>query len=112
MEKNLYYVDIKSGDISEEEPGHGGGFRIFADEEEYKELQHIALRMYNDELKTYVRSHVPFVDYNFKEKNGEYDRQLIKLYEKIYMLGDHETKRHIEKMDILNKEQLNDRSDF
>lgn len=108
----IYFIDVKSGKISQEAPEQGGHFRILADNQEYNELKAIADRMYHDELKTYVRSHIPFIDYDTAEKNDEYDNQLIKLYGKIYELGDEETRNHIESMNILSKSRLNDKKDF
>ena len=110
--KKEYFIDIKSGDILEEEPQAGGHFRILATDEEYNDLNQIALRMYDDELKTYERSHVPFVDYDFAEKNPAYDRKLILLYEKIHELGDEKAREHIESMDILGRKELNEKEDF
>ncbi len=111
-DRNIYYVDIKSGDISQEEPKQGGHFRIFANDKEMEELIGVTKKMYSKELNTYARSHVPFVDYDTAEQNDQYDRQLIALYEVLYRFGDTETKDHIEGMNILGKERLNEQEDF
>ncbi len=100
-------MDIQSGKISIDAPEQGGHFCIQASEKEYAELKAIADQLYQDDMKTYVRSHIPFLEYHHDKENDQYDAKLIELYQKLYELGDEATRRHIASMDILGHYSLN-----
>lgn len=105
---HIYYMDIQSGKISVDPLEEGGHFIIEANDSEYEELKTIANELYANDMKTYVRSHIPFLEYHFDKENDLYDQTLIKLYQKLYELGNEETKHHIKSMNILGKKELNE----
>lgn len=104
---NVYYVDVQGGKISVDSPEQGGHFVIHATDEQYEDVKQIANELYNNDMKTYVRAHIPFLEYHYDEANDLYDQTLIHLYEKLHELGDEETRSHIESMNILGKHELN-----
>ncbi|MFS0784363.1 hydrolase [Bacillus sp. 1P06AnD] len=111
-EKTIYYISIQSGEISEQAGEADSQFCIVATQKEYQDLQLLSNQLYESDVKTYGRSQIPFLEYHHDPQNDEYDHRLIKLYSKIYELGDEETKSHIGAMGILEKTSLNNEDTF
>ncbi|PLR71923.1 hydrolase [Bacillus sp. UMB0728] len=109
-EKKDYYIDIENGQIH---PGKAEGedwqFRVFADDEEIHQLAKYLNINYDADLKTFVRSHIPFLEYHKDPQNDEYDATIEQAYALIYQLGDEEARAHVKSMGILSGEELNRR---
>ncbi|HEY9577981.1 MAG TPA: hydrolase [Pseudobacillus sp.] len=109
--KRIYYVDPASKEVLPTAEGEGN-FRIEATDQEAAFIKRVFEEEYNAEIETFVRAHVPYLDYSYKEKNDHYDRALIAIYGLIYKFGDEEARRHIDGMGILDKYRLNEKKDF
>lgn len=102
MEKKIYYVSVANGEISRVQNANTYSFTIQATDEEIAELRNHFDSAYREDLGTFVRSHVPFVEYHHDSNNDRYDEQLQEAYKMIYELGDNETKELIAQMGIIN----------
>ncbi|OCA81523.1 hypothetical protein A8F94_21860 [Bacillus sp. FJAT-27225] len=111
-DKQLYFVDIKSGEITKE-PTPENTFTIIADEDEIQDLRDLFEENYKADLKGYARTHLPAQEYHtFSEnENAEYDTTMETIYAILYRLGDADTRRHIKEMGIL-REQDYDNGNF
>lgn len=109
--KRTYYVDPASKEVLPAGEGEGN-FRIEATDEEAAFIRQIFNEEYSAEVDTFIRAHVPYLDYSYQKENDHYDRALITIYGLIYELGDEEAKRHIEGMGILDEYRLNYNKDF
>ncbi len=92
-QKKTYYISIGNGQISQVKTADTYNFEISANDEEITELREYFDQAYVEDLGSFVRSHVPFVEYHHDSNNDRYDEQLQKAYKMIYDLGNHETKR-------------------
>jgi hypothetical protein len=111
--KRSYYVDMRSGDILEEPSlKESAGLHILATPEERTELQKCFDDNYDDDVSTFVRSHIPFKQYHDDPQDAQYDRSMQKIYAMIYKLGDTETRHHIEKIGVLEEHKPHVRDDI
>lgn len=109
--KRTYYVDPASKEVLPTPEGEGH-FKIEATEEEAHYIKRVFAENYSAEVETFVRAHVPYLDYSYDKENDHYDQALLAAYGLIYKFGDEEAKRHIEEMGILDKYRLNEYKDF
>ena len=100
--KKTYYISIGNGQISQVKTADTYNFEISANDEEITELREHFDQAYVEDLGSFVRSHVPFVEYHHDSNNDRYDEQLQKAYRMIYDLGNHETKELVAQMGIIN----------
>jgi len=100
--KKTYYIHLGSGEISQKPIMSGTHFQIEATENEIKELRRIFEEMHHANLGSYVRSHVPFLEYHYDAENDQYDGQLKKAYELIYKLGNEETRQFLKENHIIS----------
>jgi len=101
-EKKTYYVHVGNGEILTTSQDSPWNYRIFATDEEITRLREIFESNYSVEWQNFFRSHAPYVQYHYDRENDAYDRNLRKIYEMIYQLGDDEAKNHIEQIGILD----------
>ncbi|WP_113930269.1 hydrolase [Bacillus sp. P14.5] len=111
--KRSYYVDMRSGDILEEPSfEESAGLHILATPEEREDLKRFFDDNYDDDVSTFFRSHIPFKQYHDDPQDANYDKSLQQVYARIYQLGDTETKRHIEKIGVLDEHKPHVRDDI
>ncbi|WP_409289953.1 hydrolase [Peribacillus sp. SCS-37] len=96
-----YYIAMGSGQILRDREASEWNFKIEATQDEIR-----ILREYFDQgnaaaWETFLRAHVPFVEYHNDESNDSYDNSLIEAYRMVYELGDQDAKAHIRSMGIL-----------
>ncbi|GGE77970.1 hydrolase [Priestia taiwanensis] len=103
MEKRTYYVSLTQGEIARVRTEESM-FVIRATDEEIHYLRTLFQHMYDDDRSSYWRAHIPFLEYHYDEENDRYDEALGRAYAHIYQLGNEETKKHIEGMNILQRE--------
>ncbi|QQZ10543.1 hydrolase [Heyndrickxia vini] len=101
QQKNTYYINVGSGEISRSSTDSPWNFKIEATDEEITRLRQIFDANYDEEIDGFLRAHVPFMEYHHDRSNDEYDKHMIEVYQMIYELGDQEAKRHIDKIGIL-----------
>jgi hypothetical protein len=102
MDKKTYYVSVAKGEISQVKTANTYSFMIEATDEEILRLREYFDNAYREDLGSFVRSHVPFIEYDYDSNNDRYDQQLQEAYRMIYELGDHEAKELIAQMGIIN----------
>ncbi|HDX9576879.1 TPA: hydrolase [Bacillus pseudomycoides] len=102
MDKKTYYISVANGEISQVKTANTYSFTIEATDEEILSLREYFDNAYREDLGTFVRSHVPFVEYHHDSNNDRYDEQLQKAYRMIYELGDNEAKELIAQMGIID----------
>lgn len=107
QEKRTYYVDLNSESILLE-PIDSPSFVIHATEKEVEVLEGVLEDKYEADLETYVRSHIPYLEYHHDPENDHYDASQKILYSMIYLLGNEEAKQHIKQMGILNDRKSDD----
>ncbi|MGE8206244.1 hydrolase [Heyndrickxia sp. NPDC080065] len=101
QQKNTYYIDIGSGEISRSSTDSPWNYKIEATDEEITRLRQIFDANYDVEVEGFLRAHIPIVEYHHDKPNDDYDKHMIEVYQMIYDLGDEEAKQHIDKIGIL-----------
>lgn len=107
QEKQTYYVNITDKTILTE-PVDTPSFVIYATEKEIKVLHAVFEESLEADFATYLRAHIPNLEYHPVPENDQYDEVQKVIYSIIYHLGDAEAKRHIEQMGILTDKKSDD----
>jgi hypothetical protein len=105
LEKKPYYVNVESGEILPIKTASAFQFEISASEEDVWKLQKKFEEIDSAATDTFYRTHVPYVPYSDDPDNDRYDQKLKEAYQIIHDLGQNETRKFIESMNILNKEK-------
>ncbi|WP_066063249.1 hydrolase [Neobacillus soli] len=100
-QKKTYYVDVGTGEISQSATGSSWNYKILADDGEVAQLRELFNQNYSNEMKTFVRAHIPYLEYHHDKPNDAYDSTIQQVYGMLHNLGDEEAKTHIESMNIL-----------
>lgn len=100
--EKTYYISIGNGQISQVKTADTYNFEISANDEEITELREYFDRSICRGFRFICTLHVPFVEYHHDSNNDRYDEQLQKAYKMIYDLGNHETKKLVAQMGIIN----------
>lgn len=98
-----YYVTIDTKEISEVSiPDNGIEFEIIANKMEIKEIQEL-FRQQGQNSKDAVKYLAkPFDEWGADNERNRYDRNLMKLYQRLYELGTGATKSKINELGIIN----------
>lgn len=102
MELARYYVNVQSKEVSEVQVGNNAAFTIHASQSDLDQLRALFDQMGSVEIDNFFRAHVPIVPYHEDKSNTKYDHLLRDIYQKIYELGDDETRQFIDQ-EGLNK---------
>ncbi|WP_100331910.1 hydrolase [Bacillus xiapuensis] len=97
-EKKAYYIQIANGEIMRSATASPWNFKIYATDEEITALRELFDANYSKEWEGFFRAHVPYVQYHYDRPNDRYDKNLDKVYQMIYELGDEEAQAHIREM--------------
>jgi hypothetical protein len=100
-QKNTYYIDVGSGEISRNATSSTWSYKIEATDDEITKLRELFDQNYSNEWGTFWRAHAPYVQYHHDRENDSYDNTIQQVYSMIYQLGDEEAKTHIQSMSIL-----------
>ncbi|WP_067725651.1 hydrolase [Oceanobacillus damuensis] len=106
MEKEKYYVNIGTGEISQMEYQNNDEFVIYASMEDIALLRSKMENMHGASFDSFIRAHIPIVPYHNDTANDEYDDNLTEAYRMVYELGDNQTKAHIKSMGILSDNHM------
>ena len=106
MNKKKYYVSIASSEISQIPFGNNDDFVIYATAEEINLLRAKMDRMYEEDMNSFWRAHIPLKPYHKDNPNKQYDSKLMEAYEIVYNLGDQETKSNIRQMGIFEDRHM------
>ncbi|MFX3623732.1 MAG: hydrolase [Ectobacillus sp.] len=102
MDRKTYYISIGDGGISQVKTANTYSFAIQATDEEILKLRELFDGAYVEDIRSFWRSHVPFVEYHHDKANHRYDEKLQQAYKMIYELGDEETRELIGEMGIID----------
>lgn len=106
MEKQKYYVNLASHEISKTKYHNNDSWIIYATEDEVRTLRTRLNDMDSANMGAFWRAHVPFMPYHHDAENDAYDSSLTETFQMLYELGDEQTKAHIENMNILNEKHM------
>lgn len=106
MEKKKYYVSLQSLEISQIEHGNNNDFTIYATDGEVKELRATFNKMYDANIGTYWRAHIPIVPYHHDTANDNYDAAITDAFQMLYELGDEKTKEFIDDSEVLTNRPI------
>ncbi|ARI76731.1 hydrolase [Halobacillus mangrovi] len=101
MEKNKYYINIGTREISVNHDANNDDFIVEATEDEILALREVFDEIENADNRSFYRAHIPAKPYHQDEDNDDYDYGMRVAFRKIYELGDEMTKKHITEMGIL-----------
>ncbi|UFT98172.1 hydrolase [Radiobacillus kanasensis] len=102
MERKKYYVNIGTQEISQVQVGDNDEFIISATDEEVYQLREMMNQMYNADIHAFWRAHTPIVPYHNDKPNDDFDDGILNAFQMIHDLGDDTTRKHIEKMGVLD----------
>ncbi|MDG4656435.1 hydrolase [Ectobacillus antri] len=102
MEKQTYYISVGEGSISRSKTANTYSFEIQATDEEIIRLRQLFDSAYVEDIRSFWRSHIPFLEYHHDHANDKYDARLQEAYRMIYELGDGEAKELIAQMGIID----------
>ncbi|GHH99425.1 hydrolase [Neobacillus kokaensis] len=108
--KHTYYINIQSHEIAPEPFMSEWDFKIEATDREIASLEQLFDDNYQTDWESYIRSHVPFLEYHHDPQNLEYDMRMVTIYAMLYQLGDTNTRNHIREMGILSEDFLNNQN--
>ena len=108
MVRKKYYVNLSTGDITQNNTDNNAAYTIFADEREAGELRSKMENMHDASFASFFRAHIPIVPYHHDPQNDMYDKNLREAFQLLYELGDDQAKQHVESIGILT-ENANDR---
>ena len=101
-QKKTYYIEISSGEITQSASDSPWNYQIEATSDEIQTLRSFFDQNEQVDLPSFIRSHIPFLEYHHDEVNDVQDDQLEQIFHFIYQHGSDNTKQHIESMGILN----------
>ncbi|NMD72136.1 hydrolase [Bacillus sp. DNRA2] len=99
--KKPYYIALASGQIMKTATDSPWDFKIEADDDEITKLREYFDQNYSTEWQSFIRAHVPYVQYHYDRENDAYDETLVQIYKMIYELGDEEAKQHIRSIGVV-----------
>ncbi|MDX8044796.1 hydrolase [Gracilibacillus sp. S3-1-1] len=100
MEKKTYYVNIASQEISQIPYGNNTAYTIEATDEEITQLRAKFNEVHEDDFGTFIRAHIPYVQYHQDTENDEYDTDLQQVIQMLYQLATPETKKAMDESDL------------
>lgn len=102
--KKPYYVSVQAHTIVDDKSAAEFEFEIEATDKEVKQLFELFAEKEELESLNFRQTPIPSIPYHeLDDANDAYDNSMKLIYQKIYELGTERTKRHIEKMGILEK---------
>jgi hypothetical protein len=101
-QKNDYYIEVATGEISRSSTDSPWNFKISATDEEITQLREIFDSNHSVSWQNFFRAHVPYKEYHHDWENHAYDRNLVQVYKMIHDLGDTESKKFIDEMGVLD----------
>ncbi|RDW20986.1 hydrolase [Oceanobacillus chungangensis] len=105
MEKNTYFINIGTGEISQIKNENNFALIIQATAEEVNQLRRKMDDMHDSSFDSFIRAQIPFLEYHHDQANEQYDKNLTEAYQLIHQLGNSQTKAHIESMGIFLENQ-------
>lgn len=95
MEKEKYYVNIATGEISQNLVGNNQSYTIYANLADLSSLRIALNRMHEGGMSSFWRSHIPIMSYHHDSGNDQYDANLNEVFSILYECGDAAAREHI-----------------
>jgi len=108
--KHSYYINIQSHELFSEPYGAEWDFKIEATASQAAVLERLFDKTDETDWESYVRAHIPYLEYHHQPQNKEYDLRMILIYSLLYYLGDEKSRLHIRNMGILNEDLVNEQA--
>lgn len=106
MEKEKYFINIGTGEISQNRYQNNDDYVIYASSEDITLLRATLENMHGASFDSFIRAHIPIMPYHNDKANDEYDANMIEAFRMVYQLGDEQAKSHIESMGILSDNHM------
>ncbi|WP_170008005.1 hydrolase [Bacillus fonticola] len=101
-EKKTYYINLGNGEISRSGTSSEWNFTVEATDDEIVKLRECFDSMHSSNWQSFLRAHVPYVQYHYDRENDAYDRTLMEVYQMVHELGDDSAKQWVEQSGMLN----------
>lgn len=101
MPQKLYYVSLSAYTIAEQPSQLADQFTVLADDDERTQMQTLLQIEQQRDERTHLRAVIPYKSADHDESSERYNDSLIDVYRYLYKIGTPDTKRHIERMNIL-----------
>lgn len=109
-QKQNFYINIQSHEIARDPYHSEWDFKVEATEQEIAELEQLFDENHKTDWESYMRSHVPFLEYHHDPQNKEFDQRLQAIYAWIYVQGDAKTREQINSLGIFGNKLTNDQN--
>ena len=106
MDRKKYYVNLQSREISQMKYQNNDAFTIYATEQEVQMLRKTLDNVHMSEVDTFWRAHNPILPYHNDSSNDRYDKHLTDAFEKLYELGDEETRSFVEESGVFSNRPI------
>lgn len=106
MDKQKYYVNLGSKEISTVKFQNNDSYVIYANDDEIQRLRQIFDHMHDGDMNTFYRVHVPIMPYHKDKGNDTYDAGMLDAFQIIYDLGDERTKEHVTDIGVLDNSKF------
>ncbi|WP_085991499.1 hydrolase [Oceanobacillus senegalensis] len=106
MEKQKYYINVANGEISHRKHDNNDYLVINATNGEISYLRRKLESMHEASFSSFIRAHIPIVEYHNDSANDAYDDNLLEVYQMLYDLGNKQTREHIKSMGILDNHSM------
>lgn len=101
MDRETYYVNVGSREVSQELYGNRASFTIEANREEIRLLRAKMDAMQDADTISFFRAHVPFIPYHKDSGSNTYDAEMNAVFQMVHDLGGDETKADLASMGVL-----------
>lgn len=100
--KKRYYISV-THNLIQDVPGDSTEFEMMLTDDQATDLRDRMNELIKDDEYTFRRSFVPYKSADNDDATEEFDEKLIGLYAYLHQIGDEDTKRLIDEMNILPK---------
>ncbi|MNI30242.1 hypothetical protein D3C73_840830 [compost metagenome] len=102
MDKKTYYITVASGEMLQSPEASNYDFEIQATEEDIDRLTDLFEEVEDSVQSSYVGSWIPWKTYYHEDASEAYDYYLREVYKMLHELGNEQTRKHIELMNIIH----------
>ncbi|MEC0373380.1 hypothetical protein P9847_02755 [Paenibacillus chibensis] len=100
--KKRYYISV-THNLIQDVPGDSTEFEMMLTDDQVTDLRDRMNELIKDDEYTFRRAFVPYKSADHDDAMEEFDEKLIGLYAYLHQIGDEDTKRLIDEMNILPK---------
>ncbi|MWV45723.1 hypothetical protein GRF59_19085 [Paenibacillus sp. HJL G12] len=101
-DKKRYYISV-THNLIQDVPNDSTEFELMLTDDQVTRLRDQMDELTKDDEYTFKRAFVPFKSADHDDATEQFDEKLLGLYAYLYEVGDEETKRMIEELNVLPK---------